>query len=246
MTNRLDDINELLCYNDKKIENINSIYLTAFDNYSIIISKVEVKNILENYRSILDFCIHDIDDIIYNGLIKDIYFPYGKDMSLFTKSLNKNKLNDLVRINKNVYSLLLNIQSFQSSNQWLYNLCKLTNINKHDKLTRPLKKVNKLSYKLGDRINIQNCGKVIFKDSYYNGRTIGKDENNYVEIGPETTPDELRAQTNNEIPVTITSGKVEFNIQLNEQTIEIKKLLNEISLGIKSFINLLYTELGVI
>lgn len=98
---------------------------------------IDVKHILEDMRSILDYIAVDI----YNKYCgshtnKKIYFPYSnenEDEQKYISNVNKNFPN----LYSNYYSLykeLSNVQSFSDSSYWLIKLVELTNEVKHNEL----------------------------------------------------------------------------------------------------------------
>ncbi len=105
------------------------------------VDKVLLKNSLENLRSILDYAAKDVREKLsqFSGnasLANDkVYFPYGLKKLDFTSSINKN-LPNLNSFLPEVYLLIEGIQPFQSGENWLYDLCKLTNEAKHNSLSK--------------------------------------------------------------------------------------------------------------
>jgi hypothetical protein len=101
------------------------------------INRVDIKNMLENMRSILDYLAQDILRSFKTRCgkkIKDkIYFPYGEKKSHFEKSIKDNLpgLNDYM---PDVYGIIEGCQGYVCNNSWLHDLCYLTNDVKHNKL----------------------------------------------------------------------------------------------------------------
>ena len=102
------------------------------------VCKVDVKNSLENLRSILDYIAHDIlldlKDKTRDKLKDKIYFPYGERQNHFKKSL-QNNLPKLDQYFPEVYSVIEKCQYFICKDNWLYDLCHLTNGAKHNRLS---------------------------------------------------------------------------------------------------------------
>jgi hypothetical protein len=125
------DVEELL-HDIKK--NVELIYVqTRYQE----IKKVVVKNTLENMRSILDYVSQDlVQRISQITEIKNtkIYFPYGKDMSLFENSLKRNSFDQLINIFPEIYQIVLKQQPFICNDNWLTDLCNLTIEAKHNNL----------------------------------------------------------------------------------------------------------------
>lgn len=127
------DINEILtqCKTD-----INTISTQCAGNS---LNKVTLKNTLENMRSILDYLAKDINDSLkqnktYKGGDK-VYFPYGQRENHFKKSIEKN-LPNLSNLLPQVYAMIEKIQPYRLHDNWLIDLCELTNEVKHNQLSR--------------------------------------------------------------------------------------------------------------
>ncbi|RLZ06370.1 hypothetical protein [Faecalibacter macacae] len=113
-----ENIFELLEYSNNQIINTNH-------------SKYEIKNILENLRSILEYCAEYINNKLM--LKKNrIYFPYGDSQVKFDEQVLKN-FGNIKSTNPKLYSLIENLQSYKSKNNWLTVLCLATNEVKHKK-----------------------------------------------------------------------------------------------------------------
>lgn len=104
------------------------------------IDKIALKNTLENLRSALDYLAQDIlfklkANPKYKNLSDKIYFPYGQKENHFRNSVQKN-LPHLQQFEPKVYDLIEAIQPFKSKNNWLVDLCLLTNSAKHNNLSK--------------------------------------------------------------------------------------------------------------
>ena len=141
---RKSDIEELFEEINSNLSIVENKYRNAYsDNQIKELVRVKVKSILEHLRSCLDYLAHDIYEKVYlNTDIKNqdssnlkIYFPYGKTNNSFEKNLSRN-FTDLKIKNSEIYSLIASVQLFSCGNDWLYNLCNLTNNNKHNALTK--------------------------------------------------------------------------------------------------------------
>ena len=73
-----DQVNQILEYTKNQL-------IQLEDN----IDKVLLKNTLENLRSILDYIAKDVSDI-FNPPEKKVYFPYGRRLNHFKRSIRKN------------------------------------------------------------------------------------------------------------------------------------------------------------
>lgn len=97
---------------------------------------IEIKHILEDMRSILDYIAVDIYKKYCNNIPKKIYFIYSR--------VGENETQYLTKMNKNfpglydkypyIYKLLSNVQSFNDNSNWLVKLNDLTNEVKHNNL----------------------------------------------------------------------------------------------------------------
>lgn len=96
------------------------------------VSKVKVKNILENLRSALEYCAQFINQSLPNPKSGNIFFPYGEDETTFKGSVNKN-FPQLVSTSPSLYNLLETLQPHRCGDDWLVVMCKATNEAKHKK-----------------------------------------------------------------------------------------------------------------
>lgn len=116
------DIDELLEHSLERIKSLNT---------STKISKVEVKNILENLRSSLEYTAQYINSSLSQKKQK-LYFPYAITEKDFLNSINRN-LTNLKNENSRIYNLIESLQPFKCNEFWLIDLCNATNIAKHSK-----------------------------------------------------------------------------------------------------------------
>lgn len=176
---RKDDIGELLDEVNGNIALIKAKHIKASSDESIKeILKPKVKSVLEHLRSCLDYCAHDIYDMIYkpnDGLTEgersklNVYFPYGNTINNFHSSLGRSGFKDLKNKNNQVYLLLTSIQPFHCNNKWLVDLCKTTNDIKHNELIKQDRKDKKTL-----RMNNVNiiAGLENIENLYLSGNTI--------------------------------------------------------------------------
>ena len=97
---------------------------------------IQIKHILEDMQSILDYIAVNIHKKYCNNTQKKIYFIYssiGENESQYINRLNKNfpGLHDKY---PDIYNLLSNVQSFNDKSNWLVKLNDLTNEVKHNDL----------------------------------------------------------------------------------------------------------------
>lgn len=131
------DIDTLITQIQSQYAEIESLYNASLQEKEIKPElKVKVKNYLENARSILDYCAHDIADVC-SITSKDIYFPIvakDKDKTSFDGSIGRN-LPDLESKNKKVFDYLESIQPYYANYAWLADFATVTSDNKHSQLT---------------------------------------------------------------------------------------------------------------
>ncbi|CEG30033.1 hypothetical protein [Peribacillus simplex] len=140
---RKDDIYEILQEVDETLLLIGEQYVKAHEDKEIQeVVKVKVKNALENFRSCLDYCLHDIDELVLNRNRKVIYFPYESSKNAFKTAIHKN-FKGLRNKNSKVYDALESVQDFNNPDSpWLTILCRRTNKVKHDKLLKQSRRDN--------------------------------------------------------------------------------------------------------
>ncbi|MCT9852831.1 hypothetical protein P2R64_20870 [Priestia megaterium] len=130
---RKNDIYDMLQDVDDTLLLIAENYVKAVENKEMKeILKVKIKNTMENLRSCLDYCIHDIDECVLGKHRIKLYFPYKETKNEFKDIINKN-FKGLRNKNPKIYSILESIQDFQNEDSpWLTILCRKTNKVKHD------------------------------------------------------------------------------------------------------------------
>jgi len=138
------------------------------------LAKVELKNILENLRSVLDYLSGDILSSLKRKtksikLPDKVYFPYGQRENHFKKSIKRN-LPSLKEEIPEIYNLLRNIQPFVSNDNWVVDLCSLTNDAKHNQLSKTINKKSIMT-RIGRSFKISGAHNV-FKNNYENGRKL--------------------------------------------------------------------------
>lgn len=131
---RKDDIKALITYIESQFQEISELYDTSLLKMEIDYNlKIKVKNYLENTRSILDYCAHDIAESVGLPMIK-ISFPIiEKDINSFDGSIGRN-LPGLKHKNRQIYDYLENIQPYHQNYSWLADFTTVTNDTKHSQL----------------------------------------------------------------------------------------------------------------
>jgi len=153
---RRKSIIDLVEHSKNDLVKIKSDYEASIKEQKVSPSlQINIKNMMENLRSALDYVAHDIyDKIIYpyratlgEKQISDVYFPYGKDENGFNSSIGRN-LPKISSLSPPLYSIIERIQPHKCKNDWLYNFCTILNQNKHNTLS-PQKKNIKKSFQVG-------------------------------------------------------------------------------------------------
>ena len=118
-----DDVKELLEHTKKQIITLKK---------DSIVSKITVKNILENLRSSLEYCAQYInrEKLLQNS---KVYFPYGKSEEIFRRSIQKNNFSILKDKFPHIYSYIEELQPHKCNDEWLTTMCEATNEAKHNK-----------------------------------------------------------------------------------------------------------------
>lgn len=123
-------------------------------------------------RSTLDYLAKDVlaklkSNPKYKNLSEKIYFPYGQKQNHFLKSIKKN-LPPLKAEFPKIYDLLENIQPFKSKNNWVVDLCSLTNDAKHNSLTKTEAKKHLVVEQKGFA-RIEGGRNIVMHNNYFNG-----------------------------------------------------------------------------
>ncbi len=134
---RKKDIDALIANIQVEYKNIESLYNSSLNKKEIDANlKIKIKNYLENTRSVLDYCAHDIADSA--SIVSDkIYFPVvakEKNGTAFEGSIGRN-LSELQSKNSILFDYLESIQPYQADCAWLGDFIDITNDNKHQNLT---------------------------------------------------------------------------------------------------------------
>ncbi|PHS65656.1 MAG: hypothetical protein COB12_07085 [Flavobacterium sp.] len=121
-----NDTFELINHSKKQIQSISSSLKKG------TLNKVEIKNTLENLRSILDYLAVNISSKLKHPK-KRVHFPYGRRQNHFKNAVKLN-LPNLSTEFPLTYQKLEEIQPYKSKKVWLIDLCELTNEAKHNNL----------------------------------------------------------------------------------------------------------------
>lgn len=138
---RKNDVDTLVTQIQSQYTEIESLYNASLQEKEIKPElKIKVKNYLENARSILDYCAHDIADA-YSITAREIYFPIvakDKSKTSFDGSVGRN-LPGLESKNKKVFDYLESIQPYHADYSWLADFATVTTDNKHSQLTSQIR-----------------------------------------------------------------------------------------------------------
>lgn len=151
---RNNDIENLLAHVEKSLVNIKNSYDQSLHDKDIpAFLRIDIKNVMENLRSALDYMAQDVAITISNrksnnaALRKKIYFPCGKNKQDYDSSIKKN-LPDLEIVRPDIYSLIEDIQPHTCGDTWLYDFCQILNENKHNSLS-PQTRTSQKAYSVG-------------------------------------------------------------------------------------------------
>ncbi|PHQ24042.1 hypothetical protein CLH62_18170 [Marinobacter guineae] len=161
-----DDIRQLLVHCTDQIEGVEESISDGELN------RILLKNTLENLRSVLDYLAQDIVIKLKtkpkNGnLSEKVYFPYGQRENHFNNSVKRN-LPPLKEDEPKIYDLLESIQPFKSKDNWVVDLCSLTNDAKHNSLSKTESQENTVVEQKGFA-RIEGGRNVMMVGNYFNG-----------------------------------------------------------------------------
>ncbi|OPX60799.1 MAG: hypothetical protein A4E25_00209 [Methanobacterium sp. PtaB.Bin024] len=136
LTNHGNNLKTLLTSTHVSTANFLDKYLRSnIEQTELDTLKVDLKNILENHRSLLEYTAHYMAERCTPKPSK-VYFPVANskdDVQTFTKKINK-WFPKLSNRSPSVIDYLLSIQEFNGET-WLRQLADLTNFNKHCSLS---------------------------------------------------------------------------------------------------------------
>ena len=129
---RESSVNELMAESEELLTIIDGLYRSAETSEEIAaVAKPKVKSCLEHLRSSLEYIAQDLSEVTASDKTpRNVYFPYGKDKSLFNKTIDKN----LPELDVKFRNKIESIQPHFCGDSWLLHLCKITNDHKHDQL----------------------------------------------------------------------------------------------------------------
>ena len=129
---RESSVNELMAESEELLTIIDGLYRSTETSEEIAaVAKPKVKSCLEHLRSSLEYIAQDLSEVTASDKTpRNVYFPYGKDKSLFNKTIDKN----LPELDVKFRNKIESIQPHFCGDSWLLHLCKITNDHKHDQL----------------------------------------------------------------------------------------------------------------
>ncbi len=228
---RYEDSIELLKEVENNLERLREQYELARkdDNIKSFLRPL-IKTTLEHLRSILEYSAQDIWSF-YNTKNKKLYFPYGKDEALFKANVKRNLPN--LQDHPSIYKLIESLQPYSAGDDWLTELCDQTNFNKHNSLSKQVRKNSeKSTTDVGNLVRMSGGGTVTFTNCSYNGMPLGHGKP--AVISGDMTTDEIKESIGIPIPVKREFDWVEFRFENSTQdTLQlIEKAHNEISIYI--------------
>lgn len=127
MKTRETDIGHLLRHNLTRIEELKN-------KNNLIKMQIEVKAILQDYVSVLEYIAMDLNSAGPRKPEKRIYFPIYDKEEAFKNSAKGSWVGAMETMNVDIYNLILSIQPFITKSNVLSDLSTFNNINKHQKL----------------------------------------------------------------------------------------------------------------
>ncbi|WP_051168016.1 hypothetical protein [Marinospirillum minutulum] len=173
--NRESSVNELIAESEELLAVIDGIYRNAEKTEDIVgVAKPKVKSCLEHLRSSLEYIAQDLSEFTGSSKTpRNVYFPYGKDKSIFTKSLNQN----LPDLENKFRDKIESIQPYTCGDRWLIHLCKVTNDHKHDQLQEQTRINSPESMTMlgGGAAAVDGTGKIYMGSATINGIKMPED-----------------------------------------------------------------------
>jgi len=235
---QFDDAKSLLQHAQGKLPEIRAEYETSLSKQNIGASLlVDIKNIMENLRSALDFSAHGLFELYgaSNRNNPKIYFPYASLSQNLSEFRQNNRIEVCIPgISASRPDIVLKLESYQhfssTNNKWLPLFMELNNENKHQQLTPQVKRERK-------QLNITSGGAGI---SLGQGAGISLGQGASIQIGGMTIPGGQTISTDNPAK-TIGPGQqtiitwVSFHFASNNEPV-VPFLENALS-GVRNIVN---------
>ena len=196
---RYPDIAEVLVSVGVGMKEISREYDAArIDEGKDSVLRTKVGHCFEDLRRCLEYSAQDVWSS-YTKKKNSVYFPYGSTEDIFHKSVKKN-LPALKEQAPAAYELIESMQPFSDGNDWLAELCKHTNFNKHNRLSPQVRKNSDASSTtFGNIARVSNGGTIILDGATYNGVPMSK--TGKLTISCDKSVAEMRENIN--IPVSL-------------------------------------------
>lgn len=201
------------------------------------ISRPKVKSIFEHLRSTLEYVAQDINGKLSTP--KDrLYFPYGKTKKIFDDSVKKS-FPLLINEMPEIYNEISKLQFFVSGDEWLVDLCSITNILKHDNAVDIRK----------DSIETKSVSVIV--DGYTPFKILGDGAGvqfRNININDKLmdsfiiTKDEIEITQKGEIPTLFKITK-NRKILIGEKELDLLVFLNKCIINIENFVEVIYDKL---
>jgi hypothetical protein len=218
----IDDAKALVGHCKPTLDRIMAAYEVSLREKTIKSSlMIEIKNLMENLRSALDFTAHGLFDK-YGDKTKaggNIYFPYawsGLDKAGFaSKRVIEQKIPGLTANRPDIAAKIESYQHFAASqNGWLPKFMDLNNENKHQQLTPQTRKESK-------QLNISSGGVSI---SMGEGTSISMGPGTSIRMGDAIIPGGQHIDVNNPARVIGNAKQevitwVSFNFSTNDEPV---------------------------
>ncbi|HEY5294246.1 MAG TPA: hypothetical protein VIJ70_02060 [Gaiellaceae bacterium] len=129
------DVEALLDLADEQIAEVESIYEATLREHQVSPRlKALIKNVIENYRSALDFVANAAAERHGKTGSAKVYWPYAKIPAEFTKWFDKT-MPGVRRNRPDLADAWERFQPYQPGFEWIAALVELANANKHRELT---------------------------------------------------------------------------------------------------------------
>jgi len=217
-----DDAKKLVRYAKNKFDEIRASYDRSLHKQTIESELlIEIKNLMENLRSALDFTARGLFDkygISPKSNIK-IYFPYATEGQSKSDFQKQNRIEKCIPgLTASRPDIVAEIESYQyfsdPSNRWLPRFMDLNNKNKHQQLTPQIRKETK-------QLKITSGGTSI---SLGQGASISMGPGSQIRMGKMIIPGGQKFDVNNP-PATLGDGIkevitwVSFHFSSNDQPV---------------------------
>jgi hypothetical protein len=234
--NRKSDINELLAESFDLLQQIENGYAGAKNNEEIIqIAKPKVKSCLEHLRSCLDYIATDLSNITNSSkTTRNVHFPYGKDIKIFTKSLNSN----LPDLSSNYRGIIEKIQPYNSGDKWLLHLCRTVNFNKHTELQQQVRvNSDNSTTTIRNIVRMEGGGNLTVREIYVNG--VHKNPKGPLVITKDKSIKDIVDETGINIPIERKYEWVKFVLKGTE--LDVRELLTKSHGEITNLVSEIYS-----